>query len=461
MQNQELAPILSEKERILGPKAYVAMWWGDTIMVGTFMLGSSLIPPFGDLNLFQAIAALLLANVIAALLFSLNGKVGWKHGIPMVVQLRSSFGPVGAKVPSLFRSIPALFWFGIQTWLGAEALNQIASSITGFDNVWIWFFGFQFLQIFLSAKGIKSIKWIEIIGSIIIMLGVIYLIFLFLSTFGLEVQNSTDIDGSWGIPLWMAMGVLIGQFAALLLNVSDYTRYFPRKKKTSTFVGAHLVGLVPPSILLPFIGMLGAAAVGIWNPVDVISEYIPSVTASIIVLFFIALAQVTTNLVANIMPPALVAMEFFKISWTKACVIIGITAIFTCPWWLMSDDYFTLFIAIVSAFLGPILGVMVSDFYLIHKRNYNVKKLYDKENLFRAFNGWNPAAIIAIIAGTCLSFINVDASWFLGGLPAAIVYYVLMKFWMVHHESYIREGMNQSFTETPEYSADSEEASGY
>lgn len=90
--NYDLRPILDEKNRILGPKAYVAMWWGDAVMVGSFMLGSSLIPPYGKLNLTQAFLALIFANVLAALLFVLNGRVGWKHGIPMVVQLRTSLG---------------------------------------------------------------------------------------------------------------------------------------------------------------------------------------------------------------------------------------------------------------------------------------------------------------------------------------------------------------------------------
>ncbi|WP_022792467.1 NCS1 family transporter [Marinococcus halotolerans] len=444
---QDLRPITNEKERILGPKAYVAMWWGDTIMIGTFMLGSSLIPPFGDLNLYQAGAALLLANIMAALLFSLNGYVGWKHGIPMVVQLRSSFGPIGSRIPALLRSIPALFWFGIQTWLGAQALNQIASGFIGFENVWVWFFGFQALQIFLSAKGIESIKWVEIVGSVIIMGGIIYLIFLFLTTFGFEVQAAANVDGSWGIPLWLAMTVLVGQFAALLINVSDYTRYLPKKTKTSTYINAHLVGMVPPSILLPFIGMLGAAAVGIWNPIDVISEYIPSTVASIIVLVFIAIAQVTTNLMANIMPPALVAMDLFKISWAKSCIIIGILATFTCPWWLMNAAYFTTFIAIVSAFLGPVFGVMIADFFFVHKRNYNVAALYEKNKLFQAFKGWNPAAIISIAVGTGISFINIDGSWFIGGVPALLLYTVLMKYWIAGHEPYVQEGMNQSFSE--------------
>ncbi|MFC4321484.1 NCS1 family transporter [Litchfieldia salsa] len=446
--NSSLLPIMNEKNRILGPKSYVAMWWGDAVMVGSFMLGSSLIPPFGQLNLTQAFLALILANVLAALLFALNGKVGWKHGIPMVVQLRSSFGPIGAKVPSLMRAVPALFWYGVQSWLGAMALNQIFTDIIGFNNVWVWFFAFQAFQIYLSAKGIKSIKWIEIVGAIVIMLGVIYLIFLFLDTFGFEVQETTNIDGSWGIPFWLAMAVLIGQFSALLLNVSDYTRYFPRKSSGKTFIGSHIVGIVPPMILLPFVGILGAAAVGIWNPVDIISRHISNLFASIVILLFIAIAQITTNLVANIMPPVLVAMELFKISWEKACVIVGVLGVFTCPWWIMTDSAFLMFISVVSAFLGPIFAVMVADFYVIHKGNYNVAKLYEVENLFKAFKGWNPAAFIAIGVGTVFSFINVDLSWLLGIIPAAVVYVVVMKVWVVKHERYVSEGMEQSFKNT-------------
>jgi NCS1 family nucleobase:cation symporter-1 len=272
--------------------------------------------------------------------------------------------------------------------------------IIGFNNVWIWFFVFQAFQIYLSAKGIQSIKWVEIVGSIVIMLGVVYLIFLFLSTFGFEVKQSTNIEGSWGIPFWLAMAVLIGQFSALLINISDYTRYFPRKSNAGTFVGAHIVGIVPPMILLPFVGILGAAAVGIWNPVDIISEHISSLFASIVILVFIALAQITTNLVANIMPPVLVL------------------GVLTCPWWIMTDSSFLTFISIVSAFLGPIFAVMVVDYYLVHKGNYNLTRLYDVKSLFSAFKGWNPAAIISIGVGTVFSFMNVDLSWLLGIIPA-------------------------------------------
>jgi NCS1 family nucleobase:cation symporter-1 len=445
-----LNPILKEEDRILGPKAYIAMWWGDAIYVGAFMIGSSLVPPFGQLNMYQAFTSLFLANLIVALVLAFNGLAGWKHGIPMVVQLRSSFGPIGAKVPSLMRGVPALFWYGIQTWLGAMAINEATTKLFGFDQVWVWFIAFQALQIYLSARGMKTIKWFEVTGSVFIMLGLVYLVFLFLSTFGVQIQKTTNIDGTWGFPFWIGLTAMFGSFAALFINVSDYTRYFPRASSTSSYIGSHIAGLLPPSLIMPFIGILGAAAVGLWNPVDVISKHIPSPFITIFMLIFIAIAQITTNLVANILPPALVSMEIFKLSWAKSCILVGVLAIFTFPWWIMQAAYFFKFITVVSAFLGPIFAVMAIDFYVIHKRNYNVARLYDMKDLFKKFKGWNPAAVISIIFGMAFSFIKLEISWFLGIIPTALIYYVLMKYWIVKHEPYVYEGMTQDMTKMHE-----------
>jgi NCS1 family nucleobase:cation symporter-1 len=114
---------------------------------------------------------------------------------------------------------------------------------------------------------------------------------------------------------------------------------------------------------------------------------------------------------------------------------------------LVDNDGFKLltFISVVSGFLGPIFAVMVVDYYLVHNGNYNLTRLYDVKTLFSPFKGWNPAAIISIGVGTVFSFMNVDLSWLLGIIPAGITYFVLMKFWVVKHESYVKEGMEQRF----------------
>ncbi len=55
----------------------------------------------------------------------LNAHAGTKYGIPFPVYCRASFGILGANVPALMRAIVACGWFGIQTWIGGEAIYKI------------------------------------------------------------------------------------------------------------------------------------------------------------------------------------------------------------------------------------------------------------------------------------------------------------------------------------------------
>ena len=51
-----------------------------------------------------------------------EGHAGARHGIPYAVLVRASFGTAGARLPALARALVACGWYGIQTWIGGEAL---------------------------------------------------------------------------------------------------------------------------------------------------------------------------------------------------------------------------------------------------------------------------------------------------------------------------------------------------
>ena len=55
----------------------------------------------------------------------LNAHAGTRYGIPFPVYCRASFGTQGANVPALLRALVACGWFGIQTWIGGEAIYKI------------------------------------------------------------------------------------------------------------------------------------------------------------------------------------------------------------------------------------------------------------------------------------------------------------------------------------------------
>ena len=122
----------TEAERTVGAIPYLFMWIGDGVNLGNMTLGASLVVAgVATLNIFQTFAAAILAIGIISTFFALNDRLGYRTGIPYVVQLRMSFGVKGSIISSLLRGVPAIVWYGFQSWIGGTALNEIVKIVYG------------------------------------------------------------------------------------------------------------------------------------------------------------------------------------------------------------------------------------------------------------------------------------------------------------------------------------------
>ena len=117
--NDDLAPTTAA-QRTWGTYNYIALWFSMSMEVTTYMLASSLIA--GGMNWKQAIFTILLGNLIVLVPMLLNAHAGAKYGIPFPVFVRASFGTRGANLPAMLRALVACGWFGIQSWLGGQAI---------------------------------------------------------------------------------------------------------------------------------------------------------------------------------------------------------------------------------------------------------------------------------------------------------------------------------------------------
>ena len=88
------------KKRIMGSLSYTASFMGGCVSIGTFSMGAGLI---GVLTVGQAILAMVIGCLVIAIALVVIGNCGHKYGIPYTIQLRSSFGTAGVKVPGLLR----------------------------------------------------------------------------------------------------------------------------------------------------------------------------------------------------------------------------------------------------------------------------------------------------------------------------------------------------------------------
>src|SRR3974390_1051211 len=168
LSNDDLAPIPAAR-RTWGTYNYAALWVAMSVNIPTYMLASGMIA--GGMNWKQAISTVFLGNVIVLVPMLLNAHVGAKYGIPFPVYARASFGVLGANIPAILRALVACGWFGIQTWIGGEAIFKLLtvwwpeweklSPISGLGINWpelACFLVFWSINVVVVWCGIESIR---------------------------------------------------------------------------------------------------------------------------------------------------------------------------------------------------------------------------------------------------------------------------------------------------------------
>ncbi|KAB2337251.1 allantoin permease [Cytobacillus depressus] len=420
------------KGRTVRAKDYIFMWIGDGVNLGNMTLGASVIVAgVATLNIFQTILAAIIAIGIISTVFALNDRLGYKEGIPYVVQLRMSFGIKGTIISSLLRGIPAIVWYGIQSWIGGTALNEIAKIVTGgtFDNVVVCFVVLQLVQIVLSLFGFHAIKWVETVASIIFMLALIYVFGILLSSHSAEIaQNWVQSKGSWGLPFFGLIMVFLGNYAGIFVSAADYSRELKTGMSNAKRGSLYFIPITLAYGFVIVIGAMLASVTGVTNPAKALPMIIDNPYISLGVSAFIVVGVIATNMVANIIPPAYVITLLTKLKYKASVTITGLLALGAFPWVLIQESSakgLNMFILIYSAFLGPVIAILLVEYYILRKQKVDVADLYDENG---SFAGFNPAGLIAMFIGAGAAFLLVDLAWIIGVVVAGISYYLLSKY---------------------------------
>lgn len=329
------------------------------------------------------------------------------------------------------RGIPALVWYGFQSWIGGTALNEITKVVSGgsFDNIFICFAVLQVVQITLSLKGFHAIKWIESLVAVVIGSALLYVLFLLLTQHSAEItRNWVQAKGTWGLPFFGFIMMFMGNYAAIFLSAADYSRELKpgisNKKRPFLYFSPILTAY---GITLT-IGAMLASVTGISNPVKSIAVILDNPYITVFVSAFIVLGVVGVNMVANIIAPTYVIQLLTKVKYKPAVIVAGVLASCTFPWVLVKDSSaqgLGLFILIYSAFLGPIVSILLVEYYLLRKQKVNVAELYQADG---PFSGLNKAALIAMLIGAGAAFLLVDLAWIIGFVVGGSSYYLLTKY---------------------------------
>jgi NCS1 family nucleobase:cation symporter-1 len=446
--NHDLAPIPLSK-RTWGTYNYVSLWVAMSVCIPTYMLSSGLVA--GGMSWQQAIGTILLGNLIVLIPMVLNAHAGAKYGIPFPVFVRASFGVRGANLPAILRALVACGWFGIQAWIGGQAIYSMLQIVypaaaNSALTSWICFLGFWALNMAVVWRGIETIKFLEGIGAPF-MLGVGLLLLWWITqkaggmgpvlSGGSKFKTTAEFMHFF-IPSLTGM---VGFWATVALNIPDFTRY--AKSQKAQMVG-QAIGLPFAMTLYSFIGVAVTSASAvlfgqpIWDPVLLIARFHQPLVASV-ALVALLLATLNTNVAANVVSPS---NDFSNlnprlISFRTGGLITGVIGLLMMPWKLLTDfnSYIFGWLVGYSGLLGPIAGIMIVDYFLVRKTSLELTSLYHRQGLYEYIGGVNPVAVVALLAGICVALCGLifpplrwlyDYAWFVGAGVSGAVYFAGM-----------------------------------
>jgi NCS1 family nucleobase:cation symporter-1 len=452
--NRDLAPVPVAR-RNWSTYNYAALWVSMAHCIPTYMLASGLMA--SGMNWWQALLTILLGNTIVLMPILLNSHPGTKYGIPFPVFARAAYGTIGSNVPALMRALVACGWFGIQTWIGGEALHTLfrvllpswptlfGAGVGGHTTTeWLSFLLFWGLNVFVIYRGMDLLRAVENWAApfVLIMTGAL-LWWAVSKAHGFGPLLSQP--GKFGsvrefLPVFFpSLTAMIGYWATLSLNMPDFTRF--GRSQREQMVG-QVVALPTTMSLFAAMGVLITSATVIiygrpmWDPIQLVGTFTSPVVVAV-AMFTAVVATLAVNIAANVVSPANDFANAFPrvISFRTGGLITGILGIVIQPWKLLADPsgYIFTWLLGYSGGLGSIAGVLVVDYWLVRKRELRLEDLYLPRGAYR---GWSWAAIGATALGCALAWGGLivpalkplyDYAWFVGFFAAGGAYLALAR----------------------------------
>tara|TARA_B100000787_G_scaffold2147_1_gene1642 strand:- start:692 stop:2149 length:1458 start_codon:yes stop_codon:yes gene_type:complete len=450
-------------------------FWGANIQsIIAFSLITSLYLVY-ELNFFVVLFGSLIGSFFVYLFANLSGNPSQKYGLPFPVILRSSFGVKGAKYLALLRGLVGIFMFGVQTYFLSKVLSylirififSIDSTLLNHDVFFVFLLGLNFidwisfiltilLQAFLFSKSHKFNKLIINFSAITVYSGMLlfFLVVLLLDV-KLVLQAFVGIFNFDNIflktnivPLLTVAGAVFAYFSVVIVNYGDFSRYVNNKGELKKGNLSLILNLIIFSFFAVFIVIgvdihlnknLESMDRILTNPTDIIGK-INNIQITVIVLFFIFFSSISTNLIANYVPAQNSLLNFLpsKLNIKSVAIIIIFFGFIVGIFWLtlLSQIGILSFVDTMSAFFGPLFGILVVDYYLVKKKNIINKDILslEKNSAYFYSNGWHIKAVYSLVLGFIFAASTIwneslmsfnTYSWIIGAFISSLTYYLL------------------------------------
>ncbi|KAJ5097133.1 Uracil permease [Penicillium angulare] len=415
---------------------YIAFWIADSLNINTWMISSSMI--VAGLSWWQAWICVWIGYFIAACFVCLTGRIGAVYHISFPVTARASFGIWGSLWPVINRVVMAIIWYGVQGYIGGECVTVMISAIwpsyrnlpntipsgagvttQGFVSFFLFWLG-SLPALWFPVHKIRHLFTVKAFYSPIAAIAFFAWAISRANGIGPIVhQPATIKGGALGWEIVKGIMSCIGNFAALIMNDPDFSR-FARTPKDALW--SQLFTIPIGFGITSFIGIIVSSSASViygqevWNPLTLLDMFLNDASSGqrfgifIIALGF-TLAQLGTNISANSVSAGtdLTALLPRYLNIRRGSYICAAISLAMCPWKLVaSSNQFTTYLSAYSLFLSAIAGPMIVDYYIIRRGYLDIRALYSarKTDPYYYNYGFSWRAYTSYIAGILMNIVG-------------------------------------------------------
>ncbi|MDQ2964468.1 MAG: cytosine permease [Chloroflexota bacterium] len=362
------------------------VWFTPNLVPAAFFIGTLVTLSFLKLGFVTSIAAIVVGNLVGAVVVGLLATMGPRTGMAQMPLARLPFGK-SIVVPGLLNWLSCIGWDGINSLFGAFALTILIPALPFPVALLI----IVICQALLGIVGYEAIHLFEKWGAI--ALGVMFVIL----TVAIAGKADTSlVDGFSGLDqvgAFLAMVAIVASFVlAWALYASDYTRYLPESTSTSRVFWLTVLGLVLSAGWLEILGLLVATKATGGESSDTINSVLGGGLLGGLAMVAIAVGTVAVNAMNDYTGSLSLQAAGLRIKRVYSAAIVAVLG-FAFTLYLNSGDFagkFTNFLLFISYWIAPWAGVILADWWL-RGRRADVSRVVDFGSL--------PSGTLALLAG--------------------------------------------------------------
>lgn len=384
-------------------------WYDIFFMVINFLMNPGMILIGGvavasGLSFWAAIASVVLGIVVAFGAYLVMATIGVDYGVSGAVATRTVYGLKGSKYAvSLFRALTAIYWFSIQTIVGAAAIVVVINKLfhTEVSVVTVSLI-FAVFQIVVATFGYNWLKFLSRVAMPVKLIGLVFICYLFMTyddpnyavtkVFGYE----GTVGWGWGVFI-VSLNSVTAIWLSMTTDAADFCRY--SRTRVDMWIGTMAAACIG-TFTSAFLGAYSAAATlgSVPNGLEGAANIANSGIALFIILLVVVLDNWTIN-VLNIYTGSLSVVNMIpRLGRFWATLLVSFIGVGMSIFPGMLDKLQET-MTISGIFYAPLAAVVITDYVFVKKGKLVVDQLFDEKGIYQYSNGWNIPAIIWTIIG--------------------------------------------------------------